>query len=150
MSEVNNQKEKKPVFDSEHGFESMKNWNPILRWILVLPVAIITAVLANGLSDWALKISSAQWFLYTSGTIFNTLSVALFIYYGAATAPKARKMVMIVLVFIQAIFKIVVLFIPQEMNPNFDLSITNKVLTIIAFILGTLMAFWWSKNKPKE
>ena len=141
--------EKKELFDADHGFIMMQKWPEFLRWLLILPVSLLAFIFVNGISNWALKISTADWFLYTVSFIFHTLASALFIYYGAATAPTARKIVMIILALILFVVSILIFFIPQENYEDRDLSPTLKIINIVSTILGIALAFFWKKGKPE-
>ncbi|MET4083054.1 glucan phosphoethanolaminetransferase (alkaline phosphatase superfamily) [Pedobacter sp. UYP30] len=141
---------KKDLFDENHGFIAMEKWPAVLRWILVLPVALLIFLLVNGLSNWALKITSADWFLYTVSFIFHTIATACFIYYGAATAPKYRKIVMIVLSLIMVASAIVIFTLPQENYNTSDLSMTLKTINIVSVILGIAMVFFGWMQKAKS
>ena len=52
------------MYDENAGFVLMQKWSASLRWILVLPVAMLSFLVVNGFSDAVLKIKSATWFLY--------------------------------------------------------------------------------------
>ncbi|MCT2563043.1 hypothetical protein [Chryseobacterium herbae] len=146
----NNSSAKKESFDADHGFIFMQTWPSVLRWILVLPVALIIFLLTNGLSNWAMKISSADWFIYTVSFVFHTLASAVFVYYGAATAPGARKIVMAILSVILIAAAIVVFTIPQERYNTRDLSATLKIINVVSTILGIVLAYFWRKQKPNQ
>ncbi|MFL9835700.1 hypothetical protein [Chryseobacterium terrae] len=144
---MRNTTDKKEAFTPEHGFKMMEKWNPVLRWLLVLPIAFISFVFVNGFANWAVKLSNAYWFLYSASFVFHWLASAIFIYYGAATAPKARKIVMIILSSILFFASVIVFFLPQEQYVNRDLSLTLKIINIVSTVLGIGLAFWWGKQE---
>lgn len=145
----NNTTTKKELYDENEGFNFMQKWPAFLRWILVLPIALISFVLVNGFSNWALKITDASWFIYTVSFIFHTIATGIFIFNGAATAPSGRKIVKIILAGIMLLSAIVIFTIPQEKYTYTDLSSTLKTINLVSVILGIVWVFFCSKKQDK-
>jgi hypothetical protein len=105
--------------------------------------------LVNGFSNWALKITSAAWFLYIVSFIFHTIATGIFIFNGAATAPSGRKIVKIILAGIMLLSAIVIFTLPQEKYTYTDLSSTLKIINLVSVILGIVWVFFDSKKQNK-
>ncbi|WP_300671322.1 hypothetical protein [Soonwooa sp.] len=145
----NNTTPKKEMYDENGGFIFMQKWPAVIRWILVLPIALLSFILVNGFSNWALKITSAEWFLYTVSFIFHTIATGIFIFNGAAAAPSGRKIVKIILAVIMLLSAVVIFTIPQEKVSYADLSPTLKIINLVSVVLGVVWVFFDSRKQNK-
>lgn len=145
----NNEAPKKEMYDENEGFTFMQKWPAVVRWILVLPIALFSFILVNGFSNWALKITDAAWFLYAVSFVFHTIATGIFIFNGTATAPSGRKVVKIILAAIMLLSAIVIFSLPQEKYTYADLSSTLKIINFVSVVLGIAWVFFASKKKEK-
>ena len=145
----NNKTKKKEMYDENGGFVFMQKWPAFLRWILVLPVALLSALVVNGFSDAALKVTSATWFLYIVFFIFHTIATGMFIFNGSATAPSGRKIVKIVLAGMLLFSAIINFILPKEKSIYANLSLTLKIFNVVSVILGIVWVYFDSKKQNK-
>ena len=139
------------------------NIKSILRWIALLPAAVVGALVAYNLSKWMQQ--AMENFYVGSLTIFginvSRLFIELvasafmgiaFVYIGAFVAPKYKRVVAIVFAVIMAIIALVSLYFAFFVNPTSNLQDNIMyVIANIAVIGGAIGAVtvWWEKTEEE-
>ena len=139
MENATTEKEKKDFFDEDNGILFMKNWNPILRWILVLPGAIIGSLLMRTPFTFiATKLEDIEILMWIVDALGQIVAIMAFVGYGAAIAPKGRKVTAIILAVLALAGTSVLWFVDPE---KYNITTTYKIVSMVGTLIGAAWGY---------
>ncbi len=127
----------------EENITVKKKVNPVIKWIILLPLAIIGSILIQVIWDGiiSIKLSGAHYF---KGIVGNLIQGFSLVYIGVFIAPKYKKTISIALVVslivIMIIFPLVMMFLdmPTSQEKNWFFSISS--------VIGALLTYSYLNN----
>lgn len=162
MDNKTEQKKEKLSYDEDGGLIFMKNWSPILRWICILPAALITfiAVRLLFLNPFLNMIENTSYLLsfyvnvVTSGLVYLAIVDVV-----SATAPKNRVLVSIITAIILGLVVIFSTSVSyyvvsdyEAFQNRFELSLskTHLITGLVISFFSNMLGLFLGVNNTKE
>ncbi len=118
----------------------MKTTIKILRWVAVIPVAVISSILAYFIFYYCQDFFSdpkSTYMLYVAPVIGNFISGILFNYYGSLMAPDYNSRVSLGLLLVSCVFFGIIGFLNYISSEYLDLFCD------VGFLAGCLVGYFY-------
>ncbi len=163
MDNKTKQKKEKLSYDKDGGFIFMKNWSPILRWICILPAALITfiAVRFSLLDPFLKMIENTSYLLsfyvrvVTSGLVYLAIVDVV-----SGTAPKNRVLVSIITAIILGLVVIFLTSVSYDVISDYEvfqygfkfspISKTHLITGLVISFFSNMLGLFLGVNNTKE